>query len=533
MRTNLPVTDIEILVEEDKSIVSKTDLKGRITYVNPYFLTISGFDENELLGAPHNIVRHPDMPAEAFEDVWRTLKSGQPWTGLVKNRCKNGDFYWVRANIVPVRESGKVVGYMSVRTHAPRGEISIAEQAYHAIKQGQAGLAVQHGSVVQTSLLARLSRALRPDIGARLNWLMGSLLAVLAAIAALTLWRTQDTAVAVASLAGLMLTAGLWRTLHTALIGPLRRAIAAAYAIAGGDLSQVTLAEAERLGDMRRQDETGQLLRALRQMNINLTAIIGDVRGNVESMNLATSEIAAGNNDLAHRTAAQAAGVERTAASMSQLRSAVKSNADNAIEADRLAGSASEVATLGGDIVDRTRGTMGDISASSGKIVEIISLIDSIAFQTNILALNAAVEAARAGEQGRGFAVVASEVRQLAQRSAGAAREIKMLIEASVQNVGVGNRLVDDAGKSMTAIVESVRSVTGIMHRITEANAQQTEGIEEIHGAMTQIDAGTRENAALVEQAAAAAAQLEYDAQRLLQAMSVFKFDGARGMRAA
>jgi aerotaxis receptor len=530
MRTNLPVTSHEILVEEEKSIVSKTDLKGKITYVNPYFLTISGFSEEELLGAPHNIVRHPDMPAEAFADVWETLKTGQPWTGLVKNRCRNGDFYWVRANIVPVRENGQVVGYMSVRTHAPRGEIRVAEEVYRTIrdcsKNGVASdIAIHRGNVVKTSLAARLKRALVPGIGVRLHLSMAAVTAILCTLAGLAEWRLQDHVISATALAAAILAAYAWHTLQSALIAPLRLAIGAAYAIAGGDLSQMAQAQMIEMIDASSQDETAQLLRALRQMNINLTAIIGDVRANVESMSIATSEIAAGNDDLAQRTAAQAAGIERTAASMTQLRAAVKSNADNALEADRLAASASTVAIRGGDIVDQTRNTMTDISASSGKIVEIITLIDSIAFQTNILALNAAVEAARAGEQGRGFAVVASEVRHLAQRSANAAKEIKLLIGDSVGKVDIGNRLVDTAGKSMTDIVQSVRSVTGIMHEITTANMQQSLGIDDIHQAIVQMDSSTQQNAALVEQAAMAAFSLEQDAQHLLQAMSVFKME--------
>jgi aerotaxis receptor len=517
MRTNLPVTETEIMVNPEKSIVSKTDLKGRITYVNPYFLAISGFTEEELLGAPHNIVRHPDMPPAAFADVWATLQSGQPWTGLVKNRCKNGDFYWVRANIVPVRENGNVVGYMSVRTHAPRGEIRIAGQIYRAIKDGSArGIALHGGSVIRTSPAARLKRVLQLSIAQRLHLTMGSIIVALCTMIALAQWHGSDPAISVVGTVGIVLAVYGWYALHRALIGPLRQAMAAAYAIAGGDLSQSV--------ESNGRDEAGQLLRALRQMNINLTAIIGDVRANVESMSIATSEIAAGNDDLSQRTALQAVGIEQTAVSMTQLRAAVKSNADNALEANQLATSASTVATLGGDIVNRTRDTMGEISASSRRIVEIISLIDSIAFQTNILALNAAVEAARAGEQGRGFAVVAGEVRHLAQRSAGAAREIKHLIEDSVQKIDVGNTLVDSAGKSMVEIVQSVRSVTGIMHEITSANQQQTQGIAEIHASVMDMDTTTQQNAALVEQASGAAANLEQEAKRLLQAMSVFKF---------
>ena len=305
MRTNLPITNTELHIEEGKSIVSKTDLKGKITYVNPYFLQVSGFAEEELLGASHNIVRHPDMPAEAFADLWLSLKAGLPWTGLVKNRCKNGDFYWVRANIVPVRENGRVVGYMSVRTRAARDEIRATEQIYRAVKAGKAhGLAIHRGSVVKTGLPARLGRMMHIDLDTRIHLTMGTAIATLCAIAAFAQWRVRDSAIVIASLCAAVIMGYCWHALHAALIKPLRQAIAATYAITGGDLSQEI--------ETDRHDETGQLLRALRQMNINLTAIIGDVRANVESMGLATGEIAVGNDDLAQRTAQQAAGIERT-----------------------------------------------------------------------------------------------------------------------------------------------------------------------------------------------------------------------------
>jgi aerotaxis receptor len=287
------------------------------------------------------------------------------------------------------------------------------------------------------------------------------------------------------------------------------------YALAGGDLSHMPACG--------RNDEMGQLLLALRQLNVNLTAIVGDVRENVRSIELATREIASGNHDLARRTEAQAASLEQTAASLAQVASNADQNTESAARADGLVGAASSVAGRGGEAVQAVGSTMGQISSSATRIVDIIGLIDGIAFQTNILALNAAVEAARAGEQGRGFAVVAGEVRSLAQRSASAAREIKALIEDSVQKVGQGNALVGAAGQTMREVVASVQDAAAIMHGITLASREQNQGIAQVNAAMTELDGITRQNAALVEESAAASSSVAEQASHLAQALSVFK----------
>lgn len=505
MRTNLPVTDNSVELSNDNSIVSKTDLKGLITYVNPYFMEVSGFTEDELIGAPQNIVRHPDMPVEAFGDMWRVLKSGLPWTGLVKNRCKNGDYYWVLANVTPIIERGQIVGYMSVRSKPSHEVVAATAALYKKFKDGAAqGLAIQNGTVVKTGLMSKLATLRDMPLSVRLALGLGVPAVLMLAMGIAGLFAGQSLWLIGAYALGVKVLFSSWATLHNAVVTPLRLATHVARAIAGGDLSTRFAAT--------RGDDTGQLLQALQQMNANLVAVVGDVRANVEAIHIGSREIAQGNMDLSSRTEAQASSLEQTAASMEQFASAVKQNAENAMQGNQLAHSASGVATKGGDVVSHVGTTMDGISGSAKKIVEIISLIDGIAFQTNILALNAAVEAARAGEQGRGFAVVAAEVRNLAQRSAGAAKEIKLLIHDSVEKVDAGSRLVHDATTTMDDIVHSVRRVTDIMAEITAASGEQSQGIDQVNQAITQMDQVTQQNAALVEQAA-----------KLAEAVSVFK----------
>ncbi|WP_194713070.1 methyl-accepting chemotaxis protein [Noviherbaspirillum soli] len=299
---------------------------------------------------------------------------------------------------------------------------------------------------------------------------------------------------------------------------PINEAVRVAKTVAAGDLtSHISVTST---------DETGQLLQALKEMNASLVTIVGEVRGGTDTIATASRQIAAGNLDLSSRTEEQASSLEETAASMEELTSTVRQNADNARQANQLALSASDVAIKGGAVVSEVVSTMDSINASAKKIVDIIGVIDGIAFQTNILALNAAVEAARAGEQGRGFAVVATEVRSLAQRSAAAAKEIKGLIDDSVEKVEAGTKLVGEAGTTMEEVVTSVKRMTDIMGEITSASQEQSAGIEQVNQAIAQMDQVTQQNAALVEEAAAAADSLQEQAGSLAQSVSVFQLDG-------
>jgi methyl-accepting chemotaxis protein-1 (serine sensor receptor) len=332
-----------------------------------------------------------------------------------------------------------------------------------------------------------------------------------------SLYGTVRMVSVAAILFGVLLAALIGTWLTRAISAPLEKAVKVARGVAAGDLEQNI--------EVRSRDETGQLLLALKEMSGSLVRTIDSVRHGTETIGVAAREIASGNADLSARTESQASSLEETASSMEELTQTVKQNAENARQANQLVVSASDVASRGGQVVGQVVSTMGSIKDSSNKIVDIIGVIDGIAFQTNILALNAAVEAARAGEQGRGFAVVAAEVRSLAQRSAGAAKEIKALIGDSVEKVDSGSKLVDEAGKTMGEIVSSVGRVADIMNEITAASQEQSEGIEEVNRAIAQMDEMTQQNAALVEQAAAAAQSMREQADSLAREVAVFKLD--------
>ncbi|WP_431477177.1 methyl-accepting chemotaxis protein [Massilia eburnea] len=371
------------------------------------------------------------------------------------------------------------------------------EQANETFEKTYRPAAAQYQALVQD--LLSMQRGKIDAIGKEIDSISANSRSLLTVLAVL--------AVAFGAVCAYVLTKGITM--------PLSRAVDAARRVAAGDLT----------ADIRvhGSDETGQLLGALRDMNLSLLNIVSEVRNGTHSITIASSEIAAGNQDLSARTEQQAASLEETASSMEELTSTVKQNADNARQANQLAGAAASVARKGGSVVSEVVGTMESIDASSRKIVDIITVIDGIAFQTNILALNAAVEAARAGEQGRGFAVVASEVRNLAQRSAAAAKEIKELIGDSVEKVNAGTRLVSDAGNTMEEIVSSVQRVSDIISEITAASAEQSSGIDEVYKAVGQMDQVTQQNAALVEEAAAAAESMQNQASNLADVVSVFK----------
>ncbi|MDZ4282473.1 MAG: methyl-accepting chemotaxis protein [Hydrogenophaga sp.] len=523
MRTNLPVTHQEFVIPEGVTLVSTTDLQSRITYCNPAFVAVSGFEREELIGQHHNLVRHPDMPTEAFRDMWATLASGSPWSALVKNRRKNGDHYWVVANATPVMENGQAVGYMSVRTRPTREQVKDAEELYARMRSeaaaGRASIALHHGRVVRTGLVGWLQRMAQLTLGKRIAISSVGLAAVGLVIGEYA--ASHSTAIQMGAGAVLLLIATFAAlSLRNQILKQLNQSIVFANQMAAGDLSARFKGASS--------GEFGELARALNQLNVNLQAVVSDVRHEVEGVQVASNEIAAGNSDLSSRTESQASSLEETAASMEQLTSTVQQSANSSREASVLSQRSATVAREGNVAMTQVVATMDDISKSSRRIGEIIGVIDGIAFQTNILALNAAVEAARAGEQGRGFAVVAGEVRSLAQRTLSAAKEIKVLIDESADKVTHGSKLVHSAGQTMANVVGSVEQVNGLIAEITGATNEQSMGLSQINQAIGQLDSVTQQNSAMVEELSAAASSLQSQAKVMNDAVKIFRLENRK-----
>ncbi|MCR5864236.1 PAS domain-containing methyl-accepting chemotaxis protein [Aquincola sp. J276] len=515
MRSNLPVSQREYTFPADATLMSTTDTSGRITYANAAFVAVSGFAESEIVGQPHNLVRHPDMPKEAFADMWATLKAGDSWTALVKNRRKDGDHYWVRANATPVNRNGQTVGYLSVRTHASREEVAGAEALYADFREGRAGNRAFHkGVIVRRGWAAITTLHKTMPVRWRLRLpMIGMAAGAVGTVAAVAGAAALPVA---APVIGVLAVAALWMQ-EAQVSRPLESVMAHARRVASGEVNGQA---------MDRVDEIGLTMRSLNQLGLMLRWIIDDVAEQVVTVEQASGEIAQGNVDLSDRTEQAAASLQQSAASMEEMSSIVRNNAEAAERATALSSSASAAAQEGGEVVQRVTATMQGITASSKQIGEIIEVIDGIAFQTNILALNAAVEAARAGEQGRGFAVVAGEVRSLAQRSAQAAKEIRSLIGTSVERVEEGGRQVVHAAEAMDKIMGQVREVQSLISSISEATREQTVGIGQMSEAVSMLDRNTQQNAALVEQSAAAAQSLSNQAHHLVDAVSVFRARG-------
>jgi aerotaxis receptor len=513
MRSNLPVSNREQRLPEGTTLLSVTDLKGRIVFCNAPFIQASGFTRDELLGQPHNIVRHPDMPAEAFRDLWATIESGRPWTALVKNRRKNGDHYWVRANATPMRSGGRIVGYLSARSVPSRAEVDEAEALYARMRDeaasGRQRTGLSSGRVVRRDVAGRVVQSLRAlpkQIGASGAFVLGG--AASTGVTVTLLPGPMGWALGAVLAVGALRAA---RRLEAARVG---RVLDDALQLAAGDLTHEVSCD--------EQGAVGALQRAVAQMAVNLRTAVSDVRTDAQGVRGSVAEIAAGNQDLSARTESQAASLEQTAASMEQINGTVQQNANSAQQGVQLAAEAARVAERGHEGVLAVVQAMAAISESSRRIGEIIGVIEGVAFQTNILALNAAVEAARAGEQGRGFAVVASEVRSLAHRTTDAAREIKQLIAESTERVAAGQAETTAARERMQEVLQVVASVSTLLGEIGTAASEQRTGVGQVNEAVTHLDTITQQNAALVEQLAAAAQSLAMQVQVVDGGLALF-----------
>lgn len=481
MRINEPVTQRDMGMNNDCVIISTTNMKGALTSVNEDFIRMSGFTWEELENKNHNIIRHPDVPPEAYAMLWEALKAGNPWMGMVKNRHKSGDHYWVDAFASPQYEDGKIIGYQSVRVKPEKVWVDRAEALYAKIMSKKSPEDKKR-SKLDAVKLSRFPMGITTKIALAVTGVFALLFTGLAVAQQISL---------LFALIGFA-TGGMisFAVIHQ-LLSPLRALAAKSEKIANDPVARFIYSG--------RTDELGQLEYAQIFQNAKLRTAIGRVKESSVVLENAADDIATGSVDLSGRTENQASSLEETASSMEEITSTVQQNAENAKQANVLVMEARNQAEKSGDVVSSTIQAMSKINESSKKIADITNVIDEIAFQTNLLALNAAVEAARAGEQGRGFAVVANEVRTLAGRSAESAKQIKDLISDSVAKVEGGTQLVNQSAESLKMITNSVKKISDIVGEITQSSMEQANGIEQINQAISQIDEVTQHNGQLVE----------------------------------
>ena len=522
MRSTTHAAGRETVLEDGKPIVTTTDLQGRLTYANSTFIDISGYSDDELRGRLQSSLHHADMPKEVDADMWRTVMSGEPWRGLVKYNTSEGGFFWCIMNVTPVIEKGRTTGFMAVCTKPKPKQVQDAAELYRTLKGGNPdGVRIVRGAAAARGW-RKLANAVRDiTLAQRLAACFGSVALLALSMALHAVLPYSAGALHLQALLMVALALYGWYNLHQAVVAPIQASIEATRILAGGDLTTRMAVD--------RHDEIGRLQAFIRQLNLNLASILVDIRGNFSLTRSTTTQVRAANVDLSARTEAQASSLEQTSAHMGQITDTVGQTADNANTASSVASEATALAQRTGGAVAQVVTAMNDISASSRQIVDIIGVIDGIAFQTNILALNAAVEAARAGEQGRGFAVVAAEVRTLAQRSAAAAKDIKALIDASAGKIASGADMAGMAGQDMEAVIAAIARVADIMSEISGSTREQSSGVNQVKDAIMQLDEVTRQNAQMVEEASTATGVLDLQAQAVARALEVFKLPPQTG----
>lgn len=524
MRKNFPVNGTETVIQHDQYLISKTDTKGRIIYANPAFIEVSGFSQDELIGQAHNIVRHPDMPPEVFADLWLTLKNGEAWEGIVKNRRKDGGFYWVKANAGPIIEQGVVTGYASVRTRAQKEEIARAEQFYEKLNLGQTGSwRVHRGRIIRggwTQPLHALAGIFATDLAAVFarNILALCLIMMVLALAVhhIDAPNTSKHILYTALGLSLLILVVMQLRLRSRTLASFNNAAQIAQQIAAGNL----------VLDMQEQQlaQLGKLGTNLELMRKSLLSISTDVdQSVVENLTMA-HHLSQNSLQLDVRTVEQAASLQQTTASLANFSSTVHQTASNAQVSHELSQRSSEYVQKGNETVAELALAMNAILSSSEKIRGIVSMIEHIAFQTNILSINASIESARAGEAGRGFAVVASEVRTLARQASEAAEQIKGLIEDTCSHSRNGAEHTKEVELAMQDILKSSSEVAVLMAEISVATGEQSTGLNQLNEALQQVDKITTDNADLARNLHHSVETMNQNQAQLRDAIAVFNY---------
>mgnify|MGYP000897803234 CR=1 FL=1 len=505
MRINEPATQRDLGMRDDCVIISTTNSKGIITSANEDFIRMSGYSWEELKNKNHNIIRHPDVPPEAYAMLWETLKAGHPWIGLVKNRNKNGDHYWVDAFASPLYEDGKIIGYQSVRVKPKQEWVERAANLYSRIMVRKT-VDDKRRSKLDAVKLSRFSIGLTTKIALTLSSALS--------LPFLALLLTEQVSLSLIFFA--YTTACLsGSAIIYQMLKPLRKIAEKSTAVANDPVARYVYTG--------RTDELGQLEYVQIFQTAKIRTAIGRVSESVSMLVEISDPISAASTDLSTRTESQTSSLEETASSMEEINATVQQNADNSRQANILVLEARTQAEKSSEVVFSTIQAMSQINESSKKIADITNVIDEIAFQTNLLALNAAVEAARAGEQGRGFAVVANEVQTLAGRSATSASQIKQLINDSVTKVESGTQLVHQSAESLKMITESVQKISGIVSGISKSSLDQADGIKQINQAISQLDEVTQKNGHLVEQLTTSSSIMNEKSARLANLANQFK----------